>query len=677
MTETRRSFCRFCIALCGIDVDIDDDQVLRVRGVTEDPLSAGYTCPKGRALPAFHHHPDRLDHPVVVTDGERHIATWERTLADLGARLQDIIESAGPDGVAIYEATGSAFDASGRRMADRMMRAIGSRSRYSSGSLDTPCKPMVSLMMAGHAGLNPTIDWDNTTMTVLIGSNPVASHGHVSPFVDPVRTLRGLAEQGELWVIDPRANESAGLATRHLPIRAGTDYALLAHAVRELIEDGADTEYLERYTDPTDIATLRDAVAGFDATTASSITGLLDADIADFVAAIRRHGRFGGLTGTGSTMSPAANVTEWLLWCLLIITGSYDQPGGMWFNPGFLRQLDTRSWEPDPGAPGPGPASRPELPRWIDEYPSSALLDEIESGNVRALIVLGGNPLSAFPETDRTAKALERLDVLAVADVLETSTTRLASHVLPSAGQLERADLPAWIDQFHPVVATRYTEAVVPPAADRKPLWWIMAAIAGRLGHDILPSGVTLDGADDDLLAPIAERSRAGSFEAVKAGGIENIADEPVVFGWVLERLPEGRWRIAPRSVVEQLATMAPAPGLTLIPHRRTHHLNSQLADHPRLGPPRISMHPADAAERGLRDGEPVVVTSETGTLEGPLLVNERVGRGSVTVPHGIEDLNVNQLTSMTFGVDPLTGMVQLSALPVEVVAAPREGAAT
>lgn len=88
-------------------------------------------------------------------------------------------------------------------------------------------------------------------------------------------------------------------------------------------------------------------------------------------------------------------------------------------------------------------------------------------------------------------------------------------------------------------------------------------------------------------------------------------------------------------------------------------------------------MHPADAAERGLRDGEPVVVTSETGTLEGPLLVNERVGRGSVTVPHGIEDLNVNQLTSMTFGVDPLTGMVQLSALPVEVVAAPREGAAT
>jgi anaerobic selenocysteine-containing dehydrogenase len=663
--------------LCGIDVDVDDDQVLRVRGVAEDPLSAGYTCPKGRALPAFHHHPDRLDFPLVMADGEQHATTWKDALKDLGSRLQDVIESVGPDGVAVYLATGSAFDASGRRIADRLVRAIGSRSRYTSGSLDTPCKPMVSLMMGGHPGLNPTIDWEGTTMTVLIGSNPVVSHGHVSPFVDPVRRLRALGEQGEVWVVDPRRNETAGLATRHLPVRPGSDYALLAYAVRELMNDGADEEYLTRYATSEDVATLRTAVEPFDLARVTRTTGLPPEDVTDFVAAIRRHGRFAGLTGTGSTMSPAANSTEWLLWALLIITGSFDQPGGMWFNPGYLRQLDTRSWDPDTGEPGPGPASRPELPRWIDEYPSAALLDEIESGNVRALIVLGGNPMTAFPETDRTMKALERLDVLAVADVIETATTRIATHVLPSAGQLERADLPVFVDQFHSIVATRYTEAVVPPGEDRKPLWWIMGSIGAQLGHNVLPDGVTLDSTDDDLLRGLGERSRSGSFAAIKQGGLDNIADEPIVFGWVLDRLPEGRWRLAPAPVVEQLATMDVDPELTLIAHRRTHHLNSQLADHPRLGPPRITMHPDDATERGLRDGEPVLVTSNSGALEGPLLIDDRVRRGSVTVPHGIAELNVGRLTSMTFGVDPLTGMVQLSSLPVEVVAAQRDEGAT
>jgi anaerobic selenocysteine-containing dehydrogenase len=666
MTEVKRSFCRFCIALCGIDVEVDGDQVLRVRGVAEDPLSAGYTCSKGRALPQFHHHPQRLDHPLVRRGETLEAASWDDTMGDLGTRLTEIIERDGPDAVAIYLGTGSAFDASGRRVAERFIRSIGSASKYTSGSLDTPCKPMLAEMMGGHVGLNPTIDWEATTMTVLIGSNPVVSHGHVSPFVDPVRRIRALADQGEVWVVDPRATETARLATRHLATRPGSDYALLAFAVRALLTEGADAEYLAAYTDPADVERLRTAVASFDAARAAEITGLEVADLEDFVAAIRRNGRIAGLTGTGVTMAEAANCTEWLLWALLIVTGSYDQPGGMWFNPGYLRQLDQRSWTPGTGDAEPGPTSRPELPRRLGEYPAAALADEIETGRVRALLVVGGNPLAAFPEVDRLEKALLSLDVLAMVDVVETATTRLATHVLPCAGQLERADLPNYIDQFQAVVATRYTAAVVPPAGDRRSVWWIMGRLGAELGQDILPAGITLDSSDDDLLAQLAARSRAASFEQVVAGGIDNIAPQRQVYGWVLPRLPDGKWRIAPRPVVEQLAVLQPEPGLVVVSQRQPHHLNSQLADQER-SQPAIELNPAEAADLGLAAGTVVTVRSAHGAVTGPVEPNPAISRGTCSIPHGFTELNVGHLMSSTQQVDPLSGMVTLTGVAVTI----------
>ncbi|MCP3975205.1 MAG: molybdopterin-dependent oxidoreductase, partial [bacterium] len=531
--------------------------------------------------------------------------------------------------------------------------------------LDTPCKPMVAEMMGGYVGLNPTIDWEATTMTVLIGSNPVVSHGHVTPFVDPVRRIRSLADKGEVWVIDPRETETALLATRHLAARPGSDFALLAHAVREILRDGADRSYLALYTEPTELAQLRAAVEPFDLEHTVASTRLQPDDITDFVGAIRRHGRIAGLTGTGSTMSAAANCTEWLLWALLIVTGSYDQPGGMWFNPGYLRQLDTREWTPGTGEAEPGPASRPELPRRLGEHPAAALADEIEASNVRALIVVGGNPLAAFPEVDRLEKALQALDVLVVIDVVETPTTRLATHVLPSTGQLERPDMPHYIDQFHPIVATRYTAAVVPPGADRKSTWWILARLAAQLGQDILPTGLTLESTDDDLLAPLASRSRASSFEAIVAGGIDNVAAEPHVFGWVLPRLPDGKWRVAPEPLLAQLTELEVADGLVLVSQRQPHHLNSQLADRQRTQRATIEINPAEAARLDLAAKSQVTVHSAHGSVSGELELNGAIPLGSVSIPHGFTDVNVGQLMSGTRNIDPLTGMVTSTAVPV------------
>ncbi|MCZ7526686.1 MAG: molybdopterin-dependent oxidoreductase [Acidimicrobiia bacterium] len=588
--------------------------------------------------------------------------------------MSSIIDESGPDSVGMYLATASAFDVNGRRAAERLHASLRSRSKYTSTTVDTPCKPLVSEMMSGHPGLVPALDHERATLTILIGSNPVVSHGHLNAFPDPVTRLRALARQGELWVVDPRRTETARLATRHLAQRPGTDHALLAYLVRELLRDGADHGYLAEHA--TGVDELAAAVEPFDLETAASHTGLPAEDLTDLLGAVRRHGRVAAQTGTGTTMSAAANVTEWLTWALHVVTASYDRPGGMWFQPGFMKQLDRRDWQAAEATPGPGPSSRPDLPGRWGELPCAGLADEVDAGNLRALLVVGGNPVTSLPETGRLVKAFERLDVLAVADVVATDTTAFATHVLPCAGQLERADVPHYIDQFQPAVASQYTPAVFAPAAERKPMWWVFAALAERMGMSVLPSGTPADRcSDDDLIRVLADRSRA-SFEELRDAPTGLVADE-AVFGWVEERvLPDGRWRLAPAPLVEQLASLGEPAPLVLVPRRQLRHLNSQLRDvaapRGKLDPPEILIHPVDAAGAGVADGTRVVVASSSGELEGTARVDDSIRRGGVSVPHGFADPNVGMLTSGTLRTDPLTGMVLQSGVPITIRPATR-----
>lgn len=672
MTVEARSYCRFCVALCGVRVTVDGDRIVAVKGDDEHPGSRGYTCPKGRSLGRWHHDEHRVTHPRMKLAGEWRDATWDDALGDIGSRLQGIIAESGPDAVGAYLATASSFDAAGRWAAERFTRSIGSRSKYTATSIDTPCKPLVSLLMSGFPGLVPVLDDKDCTFTMLVGSNPVVSHGHLNAFPDPVIRLRALAAAPrELWVVDPRTTETARLASRHLAPRPGTDFALFAHVARQLLVDGGrDDAYLGAHAHSDDLATLREALDPWTADLTAEVTGCAPEALHDLVAAIRRHGKVSIQTGTGTTMSPVANLTEWLVWVVHILTGSYDVPGGMWFHSGFIRQLHTRL-RPNATipAPTPGPRSRPEVSLWSDEFPCSTMLDEIEAGNLRALVVFGGNPVSAFPNTERTRRALAALDALIVLDVVDTDTTELASHVLPCKGQLERADIPFFTDQFNLDFSTQYTDAVVAPIGDVRSMWWITAGIADVLGVALLPESLSLASSDTEVLAYIAARG-AAPFDDVRE---RRYTTTKRTFGWVRERvLPEGRWRLAPRELLDQHSRwrdLVPPSGMLATSQRQLRHLNSQ---HPAAigdvrDDARVQIHPAAAVSRGISDGGDVVVRTTTGAVQMTATLNESLHPDCVVLPHGWTDANVSRLTSES-RVDSLTAMVTQTAFPVDVL---------
>jgi anaerobic selenocysteine-containing dehydrogenase len=297
----------------------------------------------------------------------------------------------------------------------------------------------------------------------------------------------------------------------------------------------------------------------------------------------------------------------------------------------------------------------------MGEWPAAAIPDEIESGNLRALVVLGGNLVTALPDTRRVLAKLGRLDVLAVVEVAHTPTTALATHVLPTHAQLERPDLPLLNDLYSSTRMMQYTTAVLPPHRDRRAGWWVLARIASALGVAVLPDGVDPDQADDETILDLV--AGAGTMRALRAADPPWLTAPSPVHDWVVPRQAAGAWDLGPPSLVEQLASLGDPPPLVLVPHRMPRRFNGRATlgtdEHPAL-----LVHPDDARAAGVSDGDLVEVTSATGRITVPARTTASIRRGAVSIGHGWADANVNRLISSR-DLDPLTGMPRMSGTAV------------
>jgi hypothetical protein len=205
-------------------------------------------------------------------------------------------------------------------------------------------------------------------------------------------------------------------------------------------------------------------------------------------------------------------------------------------------------------------------------------------------------------------------------------------------------------------------------------LWWSLGQLGRRLGADVFPELDVDTATDDDVLQPLLDRSMDGP--ALRRAATAVVASGPV-FGWVTERaLPEGRWRLTPPPLVEQLRSRPrlSSEDLVLTPRRGRNTMNSQLRDVAPAGDrrpdPEIIVHPSDAVTAGVVDGALATVTSANGTTTGRVRVSSELRPGTVSVPHGWTGPDVCRLTSGEDDLDSLTGMVVQSGFPVRIAPA-------
>ena len=668
--RVERSYCRICTAMCGIVVEVEGEQVVRVRGDRDHPVTHGYMCPKGRALPKMHHHQKRLEHPLLRVGGSLQPTSWESCLDGLATELRRIIAQHGPAAVGIFFGSGVGMDAAGYRMAQALQAALGTPARFSPLTIDGTAKTLVASLVGGFPGFSPRPDYDNVNLVIYVGINPMVSHGHTIAMPNPAVTIRTTAQRGEVWVIDPLQTETSAFASAHLAPRPGTDYAILAYLVRELLSDGADTDVLQRSTVGVDV--LRRAVEPFILERVADLTGLPAEQLTTLLSSVRRAGRLAVETGTGVTMSVAANLTQWLAWVLMIITGSMNRRGGVWFHPGFINQLDGGELPIITEIFGPGPKSRPELRSIVGDWPCAALPDENQC-----------RQHSRLPESGRQSHPLiSRRERLAAGVTATRSVCHPGNHRERDDGTIDacfadqgpaRAAGPGTVGFSEPpsqrAIYSRHSQSCRRAARDVVDTCQLMR----RSGHE--PPGcpaadVAGSAADNAMLAPVAAYARCGFTDLTEKRYVETTHEFPA--RWVdahVERL--GGWRLAPPSLVEQLTAVREA-------HERDRGRAGSLSSTPVVSDATERTIPLSglsrrcvAPSRGCRP-PPVLIgrtagarCSARGEIVGTAHVDPAIRPGVVSVPHGHEHANVNLLTS-TQDVDPLTGMTHYSGIQAQ-----------
>jgi len=683
-------------------------RIAAAHGDKDHPLTRGYACIKGLQAPEAHHGPQRLLRPQKrLEDGRFVEIPLEQALDEIAVRLGAIIERDGPEALATFRGTINVFSAVSSQMLADWLKAFGSTGFYSTMTIDQSAKWVTVERLGYWGGGRQTLD--DADVMMLIGCNPLVSVAGAGLASNPTLSIKAAKARGlKLIVIDPRRTETALYADLYLQPRPGEDPTLAAGLLRLILTQGfEDRAFCERYVEG--LEDLRRAVEPFTPEYVEARAGVPAADLraaAEMFAGQPRRGIANA--GTGVTMAPRSNLSDHLYDCLNVVCGRFLRPGEIIPNPGAMSPAYPRRAEvyPPQRAWEQGPRSRiGGYGMLFGEKMTGVLADEILTpgpGQVRALFVDGGNPVSAIPDQRKVVRAFRDLELLVAIEPYMTTTARLAHYILPPKLFYEHADLapPTYETSLFSRPIAAYTPAVIEPPSDAEVIedWEALWAIASRLGRTITFAGEPLDmtrpPTSDQLHALVLRQARV-PFETTREHAGKLLDLPPVV---VEPPGPDsvGRFCVAPADVQAELAAVAEegAAGAArgsydfrLTSRRLREVSNSMYHDFPavrrRLTYNAAHMNPQDLAALGLSAGERVFVVSEHGRIPAIVEPEDGLRPGVVSMAHswgGLPDdpepyEEVGAFTGLLIStdrdLDPINAMPLQSAIPVRIERAP------
>lgn len=717
MPTVHRRACNLCEAICGLNIEVEGQRVLSIKGDPEDPLSRGHICPKATALQDLYEDKDRLVRPLRRWGSDFEEISWDTAFDEVASRIRALQKRHGRSALAVYQGNPTVHSVGALTFGQLFTRALHTRSHFSATSADQLPHMLAALTLFGNQFLIPVPDVDNARLIIIVGANPVASNGSMMTAPGIKRRLQAIQERGgRVVVIDPRRTETAAMADQHLFIRPGTDAALLLAMARVLFDDGkVDLGRLAGVIDG--VEALRGAAGTVDLAQAASATGVSIGDIRALAHALVEerpaviYGRFGACT------QDFGGLSAWLLVALNALSGNLDRPGGAMFSRPAVNLVGLAR---KGGMAGHFARRRSRvrgLPEFGGELPVSCLAEEMDTpgdGQLKGLITAAGNPVLSSPDGRRLERALPGLELMVSIDMYVNETTRHAHYILPPTAALEREHYDLIFHALAVRNTARYSEALFEKPADARHDWQIFLELATRLANGRgarLGARAVRAALKNRGPRPIVDLAlRTGPYHLSVAQLVR--APHGVDLGALKAQLPaalqttNARIDLAPRLYLDDVprlldSIVAPArqdAGLVLIGRRDLRSNNSWMHNSPRLvkGPDRCTllMHPDDAEQRGLLHKSRVVVSSRTGEVVVTLEVTDAVMAGVVSMPHGWghrradaagtpappgvrlavatahAGVSVNDVTDGQ-RVDALTGNASFTGLPVEVRGAP------
>lgn len=517
------TFCELCFWKCGVLAHVKDGRVTKLQGNPIDPLSRGHLCPRGTAGTGLLYDPDRLKTPLIRTEArgrqEFREATWDEALDLVAENLLRIKDEHGPEALALFS------HGYGGSWMTHLVKAWGSPNitAPSYAQCRGPRDVGFDLTFGSTVGSPERTDLRNSRCLVLIGTH-LGENMHNTQVQDFAHALRNDAD---LIVLDPRYSVAASKATHWLPVKPGSDMAILLAWMNVLIgEELYDRAYIESYAYGFD--QLREHVKQYTPEWAYPRTGI-EPDM------IRHTARMMGAARPATLVHPGRHVTWYgndtqrsrAIAMVNALLGSWGRKGGFY----IPTSVSLPAYEyPAYDDHGLSPADKPDPSAYplADEVLSQGVCDAtvpgvLGSAKIKAWMVYGSNLPSSLPKPEETYKAMQALDFLVAVDVLPTEITGWADVVLPEATYLERCDAP-----FAPAYRESYVtvrQEVVPPMYDTKPGWWIAKELGKRLGLPHFFPWETPEEYAESLLKPLGI-----DCEIMKKEGVVLGPKKPIYF---------------------------------------------------------------------------------------------------------------------------------------------------
>jgi cysteine desulfurase NifS len=716
-TETRDGLCGICPAGCWIRARIEAGRLVAVEPRPDHPL--GTICTIGRHSPEIVHDPQRLQHPLRRTGpkggyGFERIS-WDDAYGIMADRLQAIKAESGPEATAVYTGRGSfdmalcdLFQPAGVAIssASSVLFPFGSPNALGVGALCYVSFAMIAPHVTmGEMYATMDVDLEQAELILLWGANPATD----SPPLAHEQILRARGRGAEVIAIDPRRGETAREAgAEWIPIRPGTDGALALGLIQVLLEEELHDEQFAR--DWTvgfdDLARL---VQHYRPETVEEITSVPADTVRNLARRLARARGAAPVMYTGLEYSDSGVQAIRAVFTLWALAGQLDVPGGLLFRMKESLFPQNRAGliaNPDPKK-ALGRDRFPVYSHYRGESHASALPRSVLDADpyrIRALIIQGGSLITAWPDPDLWRRTLGALDFLVTIDRYHTADSAYADLVLPAATGYETTSFM----RYGPLFKIR--EKLIEPVGEARNDFLIMAGLAARLGY-----GHLYPQSEEELLRHALAGSGFTLAEVRAAGGEVQLPAAMMEYKkWEKGRLrPDGRPGFATPSAKFEIGSSIlaehgydplpvytePAEGplgspavarefplvfnsgaRTPYDFRSQHHgVKGLAARHPE---PLVTINAADAAARGVADGDRVWVASPRGRVRMRAFVTKEIAPGTIDAGMGgggplgspaWREANVNTLTDPG-RYDPISGFPIYKTLLCEVSKA-EEGA--
>ena len=637
------TYCDICFWKCGTIAYVRDGELWKVEGNPEDPLSRGRLCPRGTGGVGAHFDPDRLRAPLIRKQqrGEEvwQEVTWDEALGYIAEKMQKIKSEYGPEAVALFS------HGIGGNFLKHTIKAFGSPniSAPSFAQCRGPRDVGFRLTFGEDVSSPERTDIKNAKCLVLIGSH-LGENMHntqVQEFADAIDN------RASIIVVDPRYSVAASKAKYYLPIKPGTDLALILAWMNVVIKEGLfDKEYVAKHG------------FGFE-----QFAALISQNTPEWAypqtgidpEVIRETAREMALYGPATLVHPGRRVTWYgddaqrsrAIALLNALLGSWGRKGGFY----YPASMDVPSY-PYPEYPKP---AKPKVDNPNHKYPfahetiTTGIREATLTGSpypIKGWMVYATNLLHALPNEEETIKAIQNLDLMVVVDVVPSEIAGWADVVLPESVYLERHD-DLNVEWFRePFIALR--QPVIEAPHDQKPNWWMAKELAKRLG---LGNYYPWDTIEDYFRQRL---TAAGySYDELRKKGIIRGQKQPNYFDeGVPAEFPTPSGKIEFYSLQLQKAGFDPVPkyqspeagppgsfrllyGRAPVHSFSRTHTNRILSD--MMDENEVWINAVVAARMGLRSGQYVALRNQDGVVSNKVKVKatERIRPDCVYLVHG------------------------------------------